>query len=671
MRIVLFLLMLWVTLSQAQETPLKDKAKALQAKIADTEGPEKIRLLDSLTLLVRNQTALNYDSIARYTIDYALKYQEPDIADKHLAFLIFYFSNRQGKPQEGVALFENFKQRTDTTQQARILGELYLNAADSYYYIGQTEKAITIYEMAEAFGREAGEQGTVGAALEYRADAHADLGAFAKATELLQEAERIYKAIKDTTRQILTQNSRANLYSQNGFFEEAQKEREEVIAKAEKASYYPALLSALYNSAIDDGQTGNYKRRIANLKKALVYTRQSEFVDLYEPRLLNSLLQSYSKTDSLERADAILKELESNPERNTQGVFKTMHTTALSEYYLAKGNYKDALTYGERYLESQEQSKNVVNLVGAHEFLANLYETLGNDDRAFYHYKTFTQIQDSINSVQKVNSLSYYQTLYETEKRDAQIQKQQTEIALLDAKNKVKTQWFLFGGIGVLAIFTVLWLLRSRGYARKRQVMQTDFSQKLIQEQEKERSRVARELHDSVGQKLMLLSRKTKTAGDQDMEELTTDTLDELRTILKGLQPAVLEKLGPAVAIQSLVNEVDANTDIFFTTAIGPIDTLLTKETALHLYRIIQEALNNIVKHAEAKAVSITITKESDSIKTVIKDNGVGFNYSKKYLSEKNLGMKTLLERAKIINSKIEIDSTPGKGTTITLSIPT
>ena len=196
------------------------------------------------------------------------------------------------------------------------------------------------------------------------------------------------------------------------------------------------------------------------------------------------------------------------------------------------------------------------------------------------------------------------------------------------------------------------------------------YTHNLIKAQEAERTRVARELHDSVGQKLMLLTKKTKTNGNLEMESLANNTLQELRAISRGLHPAILERLGPTAAIRNMVDEVDSNTDIFFTHEIDDIDALLSREASLHLYRIIQEVLNNMVKHADAKAASVIIEKKESTIETTIADNGKGFEMSEKIKSSTSLGMKTLLERAKILHSKIDIKSQPNKGTTITLTIP-
>ena len=228
--------------------------------------------------------------------------------------------------------------------------------------------------------------------------------------------------------------------------------------------------------------------------------------------------------------------------------------------------------------------------------------------------------------------------------------------------------WLFWVSILSLTTFGIFLFYYYKNNAERKQ--NEAYTHNLIKGQEEERTRVARELHDSVGQKLMLLTKKTKAIGNSEMEFLASNTLEELRTISRGLHPATLERLGPTEAIKTMIDEVDTNTTIFFTHDIEDIDACLSKEASLHLYRIIQEVLNNMVKHAEAKAASVTIEKKKNTIEVIIIDNGKGFEHSEKMKMSDSLGMKTLLERAKILRSRIDIKSQINKGTTVTLIIP-
>ena len=228
--------------------------------------------------------------------------------------------------------------------------------------------------------------------------------------------------------------------------------------------------------------------------------------------------------------------------------------------------------------------------------------------------------------------------------------------------------WLFWVSILSISAFSIFLFYYYKNKAERKR--NEAYTHNLIKGQEEERTRVARELHDSVGQKLMLLTKKTKAIGNPEMEFLASNTLEELRTISRGLHPATLERLGPTAAIKTMIDEVDTNTTIFFTHDIEDIDACLSKEASLHLYRIIQEVLNNMVKHAEAKAASVTIEKKKNTIEAIIIDNGKGFEHAEKMKMSDSLGMKTLLERAKILHSKIDIKSQINKGTTVTLIIP-
>ena len=212
-------------------------------------------------------------------------------------------------------------------------------------------------------------------------------------------------------------------------------------------------------------------------------------------------------------------------------------------------------------------------------------------------------------------------------------------------------------------------MIRLRIFQKRKQKLQEDYSIGLLNTQEEERIKVSRELHDSVGQKLMLLTKKTKSIQNNEIEFLAENTLDELRSIARGLYPSAIEKLGVSAAIESMIDEVDENTNIFFTHDIVNIDSLLSKEESLHLFRIIQEALNNVVKHSEAKAASVFIEKSISKISVEVKDNGKGFSVSDSTKLFSSMGMKTLKERAKIISGDLKIESVMNKGTTVILNL--
>jgi signal transduction histidine kinase len=421
--------------------------------------------------------------------------------------------------------------------------------------------------------------------------------------------------------------------------------------------------------AVDYRKQDKQQKRIGILKQAYTLCLESKNENLL-PLMTYSLLSAYAENDSIEKANYFYRTVVDRYSKSTPIPMKNEYLNAMSHYYFANKQYDLALQESRDVLERYRQSRNVEGIYITQEALSNIHERKKNPEKALLYYKEFISTRDSITSIQKTNALSYYQTLYETQIKDVTISKQKSNIEFLAEKNIKKQQALLFGGIGFAMLFVFTWLIRSRNDNKKQRETQEMFTQQLLKTQEEERIKIARDLHDSVGQKLMLLSRKAKNTANADMDILASSSLEELRSISRGLYPSVLERLGLTTAIKALIDDVDTNTDIFFSHEIDNIDQLISKEDALHFYRIIQESLSNLVKHSGAKAASITIEKNDKNIHTSVKDNGIGFDFHGNKNAQNSLGMKTLRERTRMIHSKINIISNPKKGTSVELFTP-
>lgn len=383
--------------------------------------------------------------------------------------------------------------------------------------------------------------------------------------------------------------------------------------------------------------------------------------------MLCDLVIALAENDSLQEAEKYFSVFEGKPERHTMD--EQRYVEMLKQLALAKGDLESSLIYAKKHLQLAVTHKAFVEIMNAEKFLADVYDGIGDQRYAQQHLLNYYHIKDSLSSIQNVKSLTYYQTLYETEKRDHQIEAQKNDIELLASENRSKNQLMLFGGVGLLGVFSIVVLIRKRNAARNKQQMLENFSRELINAQEGERTRVARELHDGVGQRLTLLTRKIKATGNTDLSHFSSGIMEELRDISRGLYPVTIESFGVTSAIKAMIDEIDAYSDIFFTYEIDDVDKYMNRVNALHYYRIIQELLNNIVKHADARAVFIDIKVKTRNIETTIRDNGKGVEYFKKYLKSSSIGMKTLVERAKILGSDFRIDAKPTKGTSVNLTI--
>jgi signal transduction histidine kinase len=213
-------------------------------------------------------------------------------------------------------------------------------------------------------------------------------------------------------------------------------------------------------------------------------------------------------------------------------------------------------------------------------------------------------------------------------------------------------------------------------------------SSRLIKAQEQERRRVSKGLHDEMGQALAILKLRLRSIqrdfpeGQSTLKEEFDDTaqhvdqiIETVRRLSKDLSPAILEDLGLSSALEWLIENFGKQHSIRTSVEMVNIDHLFSQETQTNLYRIFQEALTNIVKHARAGHVSFAVKKEEKgSVFFLIKDNGKGFDVNEAVsgnIAERGMGLTAMNERAYMMGAILDIQSRPGEGTRITLEIST
>lgn len=241
-----------------------------------------------------------------------------------------------------------------------------------------------------------------------------------------------------------------------------------------------------------------------------------------------------------------------------------------------------------------------------------------------------------------------------------------------------KTIWayLLFG---ILISGSAFLLYRNRIHSLKKR--QTEQIRAAIHAQEEERKRISRDLHDDIGTKLsalkLFVSSLELKAGLIHQEEIVSlaqnsgqfiqEVVKDLRNLLINLSPTVLEDFGYTNAVEGLANKINETNLIHFDLHVFGFKQRLQKDYELALYRITQELINNILKHADAKNISLQTGQRDDKIVLVIEDDGKGFDVN---LHKDGYGLKNLETRTKLLNGKMNIESILGKGTTTVIEIP-
>jgi two-component system, sensor histidine kinase LadS len=212
---------------------------------------------------------------------------------------------------------------------------------------------------------------------------------------------------------------------------------------------------------------------------------------------------------------------------------------------------------------------------------------------------------------------------------------------------------------------------------------QREFSHSLIDLQEKERKRIAAELHDSIAQSILIIKNsaliglRSKKHPSKMVKQLTeiseyaSQTLQEIRKVTQNLRPVLLDRLGLTESLRHLAGTISSASSIEISTSIDQVDNLLNKEAEINLFRIVQESLNNIVKHSQATQAEISVKKDPKNIRIFIKDNGKGLNAQHtETRSDGGIGLVVMAERIKMLDGTWQISSFTGNGTTIQVEIP-
>jgi len=221
---------------------------------------------------------------------------------------------------------------------------------------------------------------------------------------------------------------------------------------------------------------------------------------------------------------------------------------------------------------------------------------------------------------------------------------------------------------------------RAQAIEREQQA-RIEYTLRLIATQEAERKRIAAELHDSLGQNLLLVKNLAQMAMRQEnpaaayeqlgnINHLAAQCITEVRQISRDLHPPSLELLGLKRSLEILLENTAAASDKKFEWKFDDTGRIFNAEAAMNLYRIVQESLNNILKHSRAKNVRVALECDVHEVQLVITDDGCGFNPDKNSATKRGMGLQNMADRVRMLGGKLALDSVPEHGTRLTVVIP-
>lgn len=356
----------------------------------------------------------------------------------------------------------------------------------------------------------------------------------------------------------------------------------------------------------------------------------------------------------------------------------------LAEFAQMQNQKKEAEKYLKVCLGISEAIKYKELSLQCYLMLSDIYHQTGDEKNAYAYHVKYAKLNEEIFNERRSKKISELQTKYETEKRIQQILLLTKENELKE--NQQKNQRNIFIAIGV--IFVIATFAFYTVYKRKKQKEidkaiiheKIERNKAIIEAEEKERLRIARDLHDGVAQTMTAAKMQlehfidsSENAFDHHTDlknafELIVDAAKEVRSISHSMIPSALIKSGLLAAVRDFVNRM-GNAKLKVNLVVHGLNERLPESIETVIFRVLQELVNNIVKHANANEITIQLIKESNEFTMMVEDNGVGFDVSK-MLEQQGIGLKNMTSRIEYLNGKIEFDSTIGKGSTIIVEIP-
>lgn len=510
-----------------------------------------------------------------------------------------------------------------------------------WHELDANDSAVVYHLRAMEIKERLGKMGDVATSLANIANAYSDLKAYDKAIEMLQRALYLRRELGEEKRTMFTLNNLAVAYGRKGDFERSMAYADTGIAVALK--YNNKLVAGVIC-----GGMGHVLNGLERHEESIVWC---------------------------ERSLAYLREIN----RESNMVFPLCN---MAVAHIGLRQYAKALEVNQRGWAIMQKLKLLEPLDEYHKNFADAYAGLGDYQNAFQWYKTYSTREDSLAEKDNLKKVANIEAKYNIEKKERELSEQRAE----NFRQKVA----LFSLLAVLLTTLVLgYLFYNRYRLRKKAELDAAIirEQKLglnavIEAQEAERKRIARDLHDGIAQELVALKlgfdamgrRIRKLAPDEspllsDLGEQLDASCTELRGIAHTMMPPTLEQQGLAPSLEILLRHTLQHAGVEARFHAHDLPMQLDDKTEIGLYRIAQELLNNVVKHARAAKVLVELFQSDNKLVLRVADDGMGFDFEAAR-SRGTMGVLNILSRVSALGGEFVSERGRPKGTVAMVRVP-
>ncbi|WP_299552014.1 tetratricopeptide repeat protein [Seonamhaeicola sp.] len=612
------------------------------------------------------------------------------------------------KLSETTSLFEKAKLNL---QLANIYERIDLNKAKSYAYeaLKYTDNDSLLAETSNQLGR-----------------FHFFTAQLDSASIYFSEAKTILKKLKDEHRAAIINISLGAIQLRQGHYENTIKILTESASFFEDTNDDLNAAKCYSNISSAFAELDNYDKAIEYSEKALTIFHKNDLTQFQLITLPNLATQHFKKGDTLKAigyyndAETIAKSVNDNRSLsiiyNNLGHIYLENDTDKSENYLKQAlKLKNELNLnsgieitksnlGYIYLKKKDYAKAIAllkeaeplikgkQLSSVYDFLSRSYKGLGNFPRALEFAEKAKQLNDSLLSAENQNTILDIQTKYETEKKEKEILQLKADNLEANYRRR-QNRNLLIAALAALVVVVLGLYMIVKNAKRKRIIMEQNltiqeqnFNQLLkaqeleeidaiLDAQEQERTKMAADLHDNLGSKVATLKLYLENYDENEsfstfyekLKSLMNETYDEIRSIARNKNFGAKIDKGLIPSTSSIAKQISDSNKLNIKVINVDVKNRIENTLEIQLFRIIQELLTNIIKHAKATEAIVQFSEDNNVLNIIVEDNGKGFNVNNQ---RSGVGLNNIEKRVEKINAEWVIDSSEGNGTTVILNIP-
>ncbi|MGZ8552466.1 MAG: tetratricopeptide repeat-containing sensor histidine kinase [Chitinophagaceae bacterium] len=491
--------------------------------------------------------------------------------------------------------------------------------------------------------------------------------------------------IKDTVNIATNYGNLSWLYMDLNQYDRAIEYGKQGIAAGEKYKDTSGWLVAINNTALCYHRIGNDEKAIELFSKQLEIAKKVNRKRSIVRALINLATSYYALGDKVELGKTAMElndYFEENPKTDIR--LKCFQYIINGYNKILSNNFQQAESFLLEGVRIAEKDSIVDPLL-------IMYSTLSTIEAAQHDFRAvniYDQKWDALSQTLQEEELAEYgielETKYETEKKDSQLKLQEAQI-----RQKNILNYILLGGAIALLVIS---LLAYRNYKHKQKLQQQRITEletekqltateAVLKGEEQERTRLAKDLHDGLGGMLsgikysfqtmkgnLVMTPENHQAFERSMDMLDS-SIKEMRRVAHNMMPEALVKFGLDTALKDFCNDINQSGALRVTyQSIGLEQAVIGQTTAIAIYRIVQELINNVMKHAAAKTAIVQITKTDENISVTVEDDGKGFDPSI-LKSGRGIGWTNIQSRVEYLRGNLDVKSEPGKGVSVLIEL--